>query len=152
MSGVPYYRIAVSYNTGTGTVYTYSSYTSSGFSSKFTLGQNGTGAGSIITITNSVTSSLGGVEGALKLMPTSAYICYATAAPTMAAWDANPTFAYKSIQAGVITEVTTNVTPTLNIVTALTSFLGGTGQLQATGDSGLRVLAYIFLQFNSDIV
>jgi hypothetical protein len=54
---------------------------------------------------------------------------------------------------GIVTEVTTSVTPTLNISTGFTNtFLGGSGQMAATGDNASRVLVYIFLQFNSSIL
>lgn len=153
MSGAPYYKIAISYNTGSTSVYTYSSFTSSGFSNNFTVGQSGTGAASIITITNTVSSASGGLTGALQIMPTSAYICYATAATAWSNWDASPTFGYKSISASIITEVTTSVTPTLNIITPFTSSgLAGSGLINLLGDNSTRVLAYIFLQFNTSIL
>jgi len=153
MSGAPYYKIALTYNTGATSVYTFASVANSGFSGNFTVGVSGSGAAAIITITNTVSSASGGLTGALQLMPTSGYICYATAATSWSNWDTSPTFGYKSISASIITEVTTSVTPTLNIITPFTTAgLAGSGLINLLGDNSSRVLAYVFLQFNSSIL
>ena len=143
--GGTYYRIAVTYATGSTSVYAYGSSSATGFTSKFTVNSTV----SPITITN--TSVPAGISGAQLLVPISGYILYAGAG-TWANFDASPTFVYKALTAGIIT-VTSGATPTLNIVaTFTTSTLSGSGSMTTTGDGTSRVLAYIYLQFNSSII
>jgi hypothetical protein len=143
----PLYKIAVSYNTGTNSVYQFSSITPSLFSPSFSV----TTSGNNILITNTKVGS--GLTNALQLLPTAGYVTFATAAASWSAWDANPTFGYKAIATSIMTQINTSTTPALQITTPFTpSGLAGSGKLALNGDSTTRVLAYIYLQFNSAIL
>ena len=86
-------------------------------------------------------------------MPTAAYICFASASGSMAAWITNPTFLYKSFSTGLLNQTNTSTTPQLNIVNGFSvATLAGSGLLAANGNGTIQTLAYIFLQFSTDII